>query len=304
LASLASMLYGAALVLPGESFNADKVLDSIHTYGGTLLYGVPTMMLEVVNAHSLNSSARNVSTLRGGAMAGSLCPSELVRRMIDELNLREMVCAYGMTETSPISFSTDIGDSIEIRCSTVGRVVDHVESKIIDSATRKVLKWGEVGEIATKGYSVMLGYWNQPEKTKESITEDGFMLTGDLGTIDAQGFCRIVGRSKDMIIRGGENIFPAEIENYLLKMKGVMDVSCIGVPDEKYGEEVCVWIRPKESDITLDEIVAFCKGKIAHYKIPRYVFNVQEFPLTVSGKIKKNEMREITSDWLKKKARL
>lgn len=297
---LCIMSHAATIVLSSESFNADAAIESISRYGGTLLYGVPTMMLEVHTAYMKTPSRYNISALRGGAMGGSPCPPALMRKMADDMNMRQIACVYGMTETSPVSFTTDLDDNMDMRCNTVGRVLDHVEAKIVDTVTRKVVPIGQVGEVCTKGYSVMLGYWNQPDKTKEAITSDGFMQTGDLGSIDAHGYCRIVGRSKDMIIRGGENIFPAEVENFLLKMPGVQDVSVIGVPDERMGEEVCAWIRPKAGqEFTVKQVHDFCKGKIGHYKIPRYIFNVAEFPLTVTGKVKKNEMRETTAGWLK-----
>lgn len=299
---LCMMSHGGTIVLPSEHFDAGKSIECISKYRGTMLYGVPTMMLEVHSAYMKDSQKYDITKLRGGAMGGSPCPPELMRRMMDDMNMREISCIYGMTETSPISFSTDIEDGLIKRCETVGRVMEHVEVKIVDPSTKSVLEIGQIGEIWTKGYSVMLGYWNQPEKTKESISPDGFMQTGDLGYLDAEGYCRIVGRSKDMIIRGGENIFPAEIENFLIKMPNIQDVSVIGVPDDRMGEEVCAWIKPKCGFIlTTQQVHDYCKGKISHYKIPRFVFNVDDFPLTVTGKVRKNEMREITKLWIKNK---
>ena len=297
---LAALVLDATIVLPSESFNAEACLHSIDLYGVTIMYGVPTMHLEVELFHQRNPKFHNVQSLIGGAMGGSPCPPDLMKKMI-KLGMKDMVCAYGMTETSPVSFSTCSEDSLENQCNTVGTVLDHVEVKIVDQQSGKTLKIGEVGELCTRGYSVMTGYWNQEDKTKEAITEDGFMKTGDLASIDSHGFCRIVGRSKDMIIRGGENIFPAEVENFLLKMPGVNDVAIIGVPDQRFGEEVCAWIRPKHDDLTVEQVKKFCKNKIAHYKVPRYVFNVKEFPLTVTGKVRKQDMRTKTVEWLKNK---
>ncbi len=315
----------ATIVLPSESFDANATLNAIANQRGTLVYGVPTMLLELHLAHTAKGApVRDIFALRGGGIGGSPCPPELMQKLIRDLKMTQIACAYGMTETSPVSLSTVrmslsfvfvfffffffplfkcIEDSVDLRCSTVGRVMPHLEVKIV-SEQGAVLPLNSVGEVLVKGYSVMLGYWNNADKTRESIV-DGFMKTGDLASCDDRGFFRIVGRSKDMIIRGGENVFPTEVESFLLTMPGVKDAAVIGVPDARLGEEVCAWIRTHEGGphepITLDSVKRFCSGKIAHFKTPRFVFVVPEFPLTVTGKVQKNVMRETTQKWLAEK---
>jgi fatty-acyl-CoA synthase len=227
-------------------------------------------------------------------MAGSTCPVEVMRRVIDEMGMTEVTIAYGMTETSPVSTQTRRDDSLERRVATVGRVHPHVEIKIVDPDTGATLGYDEPGELCTRGYSVMLGYWDEPQRTAEAVDEDGWMRTGDLAQMDADGYVAIVGRIKDMVIRGGENVYPREVEEFLYSHPDVEDVQIIGVPDEKYGEELMAWVRlrPGAQTLTAEAVRAFCEGRLAHYKIPRYVHIVDGFPMTVTGKVRKVEMRE------------
>ena len=263
----------------------------------TVLYGVPTMFIAELDHPEF--ARFDLSSLRTGTMAGSPCPIEVMRRVIGELHMEEVTIAYGMTETSPVSFQSATDDPIERRVSTVGRVHPHVEVKVVDQEG-KVVPCGETGELLTRGYSVMRGYWNDEEKTREAIDKAGWMHTGDQATIDADGYCNIVGRIKDMVIRGGENVYPREIEEFLYRHPKVQDVQVIGVPDEKYGEELCAWIKLRDGEeANADEIKAFCKDQIAHFKMPRYVRFVDEFPMTVTGKIQKFKMRETTIAELK-----
>jgi fatty-acyl-CoA synthase len=233
--------------------------------------------------------------LRTGCMAGSPCPVEVMKRVINEMHMEDVTICYGMTETSPVSTQTGPDDSLDHRVSTVGRVHPHLEVKVVDPETDLAVPVGEAGEFCTRGYSVMSGYWNEPEKTAE-VLRDGWMHTGDLATMDADGYLNIVGRIKDMVIRGGENVYPREIEEFLYTHADIEDVQVIGVPDEKYGEEICAWIRMRSgsAELDVDAVRAFCDGRLAHYKIPRYVMIVDEFPMTVTGKIRKVEMREQT----------
>jgi len=234
----------------------------------------------------------DLSSLRTGVMAGSPCPIEVMKKVIDRMHMREVGIGYGMTETSPVSFQTAMNDPLERRVSTVGRIQPHLEVKIVDESGAIVPR-GQPGELCTRGYSVMIGYWNDREKTAEAVDEEGWMHTGDLATIDDEGYCNIVGRIKDMVIRGGENVFPREIEEYLFRHPKIEDVQVIGVPDPKFGEEICAWVKLRAGEASSrEEIVAFCKGQIAHYKIPRYVKFVDSFPMTVTGKIQKFEMRK------------
>jgi fatty-acyl-CoA synthase len=237
----------------------------------------------------------DVSSLRTGVMAGTTCSAHLMKRVVKEMNMKDVTICYGMTETSPDSFQTEPEDSFEKRTETVGTVHEHVECKVVDS-DGNVVPVGTPGELLTKGYVVMLGYWNDEKRTKESIKQ-GWMHTGDLATIDTDGYCRIVGRIKDMIIRGGENVFPREVEDFLIKHPGISDVQVIGLPDAKFGEELCAWIirRPGHSSVTEEDVKQFCKGHIAHYKIPKYILFVDSFPMTLSGKVKKFEMRAETA---------
>jgi len=282
--------YGAAMIYPSEGFDPLEVLRAVEAERCTALYGVPTMFIAELDHPEFGNF--DLSSLRTGTMAGSPCPTEVMKRVIGDMNMKEVTIAYGMTETSPVSFQSSAADSIERRVSTVGRVHPHVEVKIVDEDNHIVAP-GIPGELMTRGYSVMLGYWNDPEITTEAIDAAGWMHTGDQATIDEEGFCKIVGRIKDMVIRGGENVYPREIEEFLYRHPKVQDVQVIGVPDEKYGEELCAWICLKEGEHSNpEEIRAFCKGQIAHYKIPRYVRFVDEFPMTVTGKVQKFKMRE------------
>ena len=290
LGNLACITHGAAMIYPDEAFDPLTVLKSVQAERCTAIYGVPTMFIAEVEHPEFDQY--DMSSLRTGIMAGSPCPIEVMKRVVDEMSMSEVTIAYGMTETSPVSFMTSTDDPLERRVRTVGRVHPHVEVKIID-AEGAVVAPGESGELCTRGYSVMLGYWNDEEKTTEAIDAAGWMHTGDLATLDEQGYGNIVGRIKDMVIRGGENIYPREIEEFLYRNRKVGDVQVIGVPDKKYGEELCAWIKLREGETaTEDEIKSFCQGQIAHFKIPRYVRFVDDFPMTVTGKVQKFVMRE------------
>ena len=287
---LAAMTHGALSVLPGDAFEALAVLESVQRERCTALHGVPTMFIaELDHPRFVEFDLRS---LRTGIMAGSPCPIAIMRRVVAEMHMPEVTICYGMTETSPVSFQSQADDSLERRVSTVGRVHPHVQVKIIDAAGR-VTQRGTPGELLTRGYSVMRGYWNEPERTREAIDAAGWMHSGDLAVIDAQGYCNIVGRVKDMIIRGGENVYPREIEEYLYRHPKVLDVAVVGVPDRKYGEEVGAVIRLREGvTANAEEIIEFCRGQIAHYKVPRYVRFVDAFPMTVTGKVQKYLIRE------------
>ena len=290
--NLMSTAFGATMVYPSEAFDPLEVLRTVEAERCSVLYGVPTMFIAELDHPEF--AGFDLSSLRTGTMAGSPCPIEVMRRVIGEMHMEEVTIAYGMTETSPVSFQSATDDPIERRVSTVGRVHPHVEVKVVDQQG-KLVPCGETGELLTRGYSVMRGYWNDEEKTEESIDKAGWMHTGDQATIDAEGYCNIVGRIKDMVIRGGENVYPREIEEFLYRHPKVQDVQVIGVPDEKYGEELCAWIKLRGgADADADEIKAFCKDQIAHFKVPRYVRFVDEFPMTVTGKIQKFKMRETT----------
>jgi fatty-acyl-CoA synthase len=280
---------GATMVFPGEGFDATDTLTSIARNRCTALHGVPTMFIAMLADASF--AQHDLSSLRTGIMAGAPCPVETMRQVIAHMHMREVTIAYGMTETSPISFQSSLDDPLERRVSTVGRIQPHLEVKIVD-ADGRIVPVGRSGELCTRGYAVMRGYWQDDERTRESIDAAGWMHSGDLATIDAQGYCNIVGRVKDMLIRGGENVFPREVEEYLLRHPAIQDVQVFGVPDAKYGEEVCAWIIPRRGQM-LDEqqVRDFCKGQIAHYKVPRYVRFVEQFPLTATGKPQKFEMR-------------
>jgi fatty-acyl-CoA synthase len=290
LGNLACVTHGAAMIYPGEGFDAKSVLDTVQLEKCTGLHGVPTMFIAILDHPDFASY--DLSGLRTGIMAGSPCPIQVMTRVIEQMHMKEITIAYGMTETSPVSFQSSVDDPVDLRVSTVGRVHPHLEVKIVDAEGRIVAR-GEKGELLTRGYSVMLGYWGDEEKTREAIDAARWMHTGDLAVIDENGFCSIVGRSKDMVIRGGENIYPREVEEYLYRHPKVLDVQCVGVPDPKYGEELCACIilRPgMQADA--EEIKAFCNGQIAHYKIPRYVRFVESFPMTVTGKIQKFMLRK------------
>jgi fatty-acyl-CoA synthase len=287
---LGCVTHGAAMVFPGEAFEPGAVLKAITDERCTALYGVPTMFIGELNHPGFDNF--DLSSLRTGAMAGSPCPVEVMRRVINEMHMHEVTIAYGMTETSPVSFQSLSDDTLERRVSSVGCVHPFVEVKIVDEQGRVVAR-GERGEILTRGYSVMVGYWDDEEKTREAIDAAGWMHTGDLGVLDDEGYCNIVGRLKDMIIRGGENVYPREIEEFLYGHPDIRDVQVFGVPDPKLGEEICAWIVPKDGkEISEKDIREYCKGQIAHYKIPRYVRSVTEFPMTVTGKVQKFAMRD------------
>jgi fatty-acyl-CoA synthase len=290
LGNLACVTHGATMVFPGESFEPKAVLETVQAERCTGLHGVPTMFITLLDHPDF--AQYDLSTLRTGIMAGSPCPAEVMSRVISKMHLGEITIAYGMTETSPVSFQSSVDDPVPLRVSTIGRVHPHLEVKIVDT-DGKIVPRGVKGELLTRGYSVMLGYWGDDEKTRETIDAARWMHTGDLAVIDEQGFATIVGRAKDMVIRGGENIYPREIEEFLYRHPKVLDVQCVGVPDVKYGEELCACIvlRPG-MEATEDEIRDFCKGQIAHYKIPRHIRFVDSFPMTVTGKIQKYLLRQ------------
>lgn len=292
--TLACIASGAALILPGESFDAEATLTAVAQERCTALYGVPTMFVAMLDHPSF--STFDLTSLRTGVMAGAPCPVKVMKRVIADMNMREVTICYGMTETSPVSFQSTFDADIETRTSTVGFVHPHIEAKVIDEAGQ-TLPLGRTGELQIRGYSVMAGYWGAPKQTAEVIDAEGWMHTGDLATIDGEGRARIIGRTKDMIIRGGENIYPAEIENYLLRHPAVSEVAIFGVPDDRFGEEVCAWIKAR-SPIDEDEIRKFCDGNIAYFKIPKHIRFVESFPMTVTGKIQKFEMRTSMRDEL------
>ncbi len=280
---------GATMVFPGEGFDAAQTLDALAKERCTAVYGVPTMFVAMLE--TLAEAPRDLSHMRTGIMAGAPCPVEVMQRVTSEMNLEEVTICYGMTETSPVSFQSFVDDPTEKRCETVGRVHPHLEVKIVDPEGR-IVPVGARGELCTRGYSVMKGYWEDPDKTAESIV-DGWMHTGDLAVFDEEGFCSIVGRVKDMIIRGGENIYPREIEEYLMRHPKVSDVQVFGIPDEKFGEEVCAWAIAKPgTDLTEEDLRDSLKGQIAHYKIPRHIRIVDEIPMTITGKPQKFVMRD------------
>jgi len=288
--NMACLTHGSAMVLPGEGFDPLATLRTVAKERCTSLYGVPTMFIAELDHPEFSSF--DLTSLRTGVMAGSPCPVEVMRRCVRDMNLIEMTIAYGMTETSPVSTQTLIGDSLEKQTGTVGCAHPHVEIKIVDSEGRIVPR-DTTGEFCTRGYSVMLGYWEDQERTSEAIDENGWMHTGDLATMDADGYCNIVGRIKDMVIRGGENIYPREIEEFLYRHPAIQDVQVFGVPDRRFGEELCAWIKVRSGESLSEEgIKAFCQGQNAHYKIPRHIRFVDEFPMTVTGKIQKYIMRE------------
>jgi fatty-acyl-CoA synthase len=289
--NLGCLTHTATMVYPSESFDPASVLRAIEQFRCDVLYGVPTMFIAILNHPDF--AKYDLSSLRRGIMAGAPCPIEVMKEVAARMNMGEITIAYGMTETSPVSFQSSRDDPIELRVSTVGRIQPHLEVKIVDSRG-KVVPRGEAGELCTRGYSVMLGYWNDDKRTREAIDPAGWMHTGDLATIDEEGYCRIVGRIKDMVIRGGENVYPREVEEFLYTHPQIQDVQVIGVPDPKYGEELCAWIVPKRGAVLgAEEVQAFCKGRIAHYKVPRYVRMVEGFPTTVTGKVQKFAMREV-----------
>ena len=292
--NLACTVHGATMVVPNDSFDPVKTLEAVERERCTSLYGVPTMF--IAELQEMEQKTYDLSSLRTGVLAGSLCPPEIMKKVKEQMNMHEITICYGMTETSPVSTQTIIGAPFEKQIHSVGTIHDHLEIKIIDPDTKAILKRGQSGELCTRGYSVMLKYWNSPDATRQVIDEQRWMHSGDLAMMDEDGYLHISGRIKDLIIRGGENISPKEIEDFLYTYKGVMDAQVIGVPSEKYGEEIMAWIKPKEGvTLTEEELRSFCKDRIAHYKIPKYWKFVTEFPMTISGKIRKVEMREIAA---------
>jgi fatty-acyl-CoA synthase len=290
--NLGATTHGSCIVIPAPSFDAGATLDAVAAERCTSLYGVPTMFIAELNHPSLASL--DLSCLRTGIMAGSPCPIEVMKRVIAEMNMSEVSICYGMTETSPVSTQTRMDDDLERRTSTVGRVMPHLEIKVVDPVSGLTVPRGEPGELCTRGYSVMLGYWDNEAATAEAIDTARWMHTGDLAVMGDDGYLNIVGRIKDMVIRGGENVYPRELEEFLYGHPDIVDVQVVGVPDERYGEELCAWIRLREgaAPITPESLHEFCTGKLAHYKIPRYVHIADEFPMTVTGKVRKIEMRE------------
>jgi fatty-acyl-CoA synthase len=290
--------HGSTMVIPGPGFEPGATLTAIQDERCTAVYGVPTMFIAMQNHPDF--AAYDLTSLRTGLMAGSPCPIEVMKRCISDMHMAEVGIAYGMTETSPVSTQTRADDDLERRTSTIGRVHPHVEIKIVDPVSGETLPREQPGELCTRGYSVMLGYWEQPDKTAEAIDADGWMHTGDLALMRTDGYANIVGRIKDMVLRGGENVYPREIEEFLYTHPDIQDVQVIGVPDEKYGEEICAWIKVRAAAPPLDveAVRAFCSGRLANFKIPRYVMLVDEFPMTVTGKIRKVEMRARTVEAL------
>jgi fatty-acyl-CoA synthase len=290
--NLAATSHGATMVIPAPGFDPVATLRAVQEERCTSLYGVPTMFIAELALPDFASY--DLSSLRTGIMAGSPCPVEVMKRCVSDFHMPEVTIMYGMTETSPVSTQTATDDPLDKRVGTVGRVHPHVEIRIVDPVTGEVCERGVAGEFQTRGYSVMLGYWNDPERTAEAITKEGWMKTGDLATMDDEGYANIVGRIKDMIIRGGENVYPREIEEFLYTHPSIRDVQVIGVPDAKYGEEVmaCVILKEGAPTLTIDALRDFCRDRIAHYKVPRYLEIVESFPMTVTGKVRKVEMRE------------
>jgi fatty-acyl-CoA synthase len=291
LGNLACTTHGACIVIPAPGFDAAETLRTVQSERCTSLYGVPTMFIAELALPDF--ADYDLSTLRTGIMAGSPCPVEVMKRVVSEMHMTEVTICYGMTETSPVSTQTTAHDDMERRVSTVGRVHPHVEVKVTDPETGRVLPRGRPGELCTRGYSVMIGYWDEPAKTAEAIDAARWMHTGDLAVMDEAGYLNIVGRIKDMVIRGGENVYPREVEEFLYAHPAIEDVQVIGVPDVKYGEELCAWIKLRPgAELTDDEVRQYCQGKIAHFKIPRYIRISAEFPMTVTGKVQKFKMRE------------
>ena len=290
--NLACTSHGATMVIPGPGFDPKATLHAVAAERCTSLYGVPTMFIAELNDPDFDSY--DLSSLRTGIMAGSPCPVEVMKQVVERMGMGEVTICYGMTETSPVSTQTRADDTLDRRVSTVGRVHPHIEVKVVDPETGLTLPRGEPGELCTRGYSVMLGYWDEPARTAEAIDAARWMHTGDIGIMDDEGYLNITGRIKDMVIRGGENVYPREIEEFLYTHPDVIDAQVVGVPDVKYGEELCAWVKVREGapELTVEALREFAGGKLAHYKIPRYVLVVDEFPMTVTGKVRKVEMRE------------
>jgi fatty-acyl-CoA synthase len=296
LGNLACTTHGACMVVPAPSFDPRATLRTVQEERCTSLYGVPTMFIAELDLPDFEDF--NLTSLRTGIMAGSPCPVEVMRKVIDRMHMTDVTICYGMTETSPVSTQTAADDDLDHRTATVGRVHPHVEIKIVEPTAGECVERGTTGELCTRGYCVMLGYWNDAEQTAHAIDRAGWMHTGDLATMDQAGYVNIVGRSKDIIIRGGENIYPREIEEFLYAHPDISDVQIVGVPNERYGEEVAAFVIPRvPGKLDPEEVREFCRGKIAHYKIPRYVIPVEEFPMTITGKIQKFKLREQAIEW-------
>jgi fatty-acyl-CoA synthase len=295
--NLAATSHGACVVLPADAFEPGAVLEAVQAERCTVLYGVPTMFIAELDHPDFDSY--DLSSLRTGIMAGSPCPVEVMRKVVDRMHMSEVTICYGMTETSPVSTQTGAEDDLEHRTATVGRVHPHVEIRVADPETGRTLTRGQTGEFQTRCYSVMLGYWDDPERTAEAIDQARWMHTGDQAVMADDGYVKIVGRIKDMIIRGGENVYPREIEEFLYSHPAVADVQVVGVPDERYGEEIMAWVIVREgATLDEDELRGYCRGKIAHYKVPRYVATCSDFPMTVTGKVQKHKLREQAIDKL------
>ena len=289
--NLAAVTHGATMVIPAAAFDPVATLRAVQDERCTSLYGVPTMFIAELDCEQFGQF--DLSSLRTGIMAGSPCPIEVMKRVVSDLHMEQVTICYGMTETSPVSTQSRVDDDLVKRVSTVGRVHPHVEVQIVDPVTGEVVPRGQTGELCTRGYSVMLGYWDEPDKTAQAIDRDGWMHTGDLGVMDDDGYVNIVGRIKDMVIRGGENVYPREVEEFLYAHPAIADVQVVGVPDPRYGEELCAWVRLKpRASLTEQELRDHCTGRLAHYKVPRYLVITDEFPMTVTGKIQKFKMRD------------
>jgi fatty-acyl-CoA synthase len=295
--NLGTLAHGGCVVIPAPAFDPGATLEAVAAERVTSLYGVPTMFIAMLDHPEFDSF--DLSSLRTGIMAGSPCPIEVMKKVVDRMHMSEVGIAYGMTETSPVSTQTRVDDPLERRVGSVGRVGPHVEVKVVDPDTGLTVERGVPGELCTRGYSVMLGYWEDPQRTAEAVDRARWMHTGDLATMDDEGYLNIVGRSKDMIIRGGENVYPREIEEFLYTHESIADVSVIGVPDERYGEELCAWVIARPG-LTLDEdaVRGYCRERLAHFKVPRYVVFVDEFPMTVTGKVQKFKMRDASIERL------
>uniref|UniRef100_A0A8C8ZSB7 Medium-chain acyl-CoA ligase ACSF2, mitochondrial n=1 Tax=Prolemur simus TaxID=1328070 RepID=A0A8C8ZSB7_PROSS len=289
--TMVCILHGATLILSSPIFNGKKVLEAISRERGTIVYGTPTMYVDVLNQPDFSSY--DISSVYGGVIAGSPAPPELIRAIINKMNMKELAVGYGTTENSPVTFMNFPDDTVEQKSESVGRIMPHTEAQVVSTETGTLVALNTPGELCIRGYCVMLGYWGEPQKTEEVVGQDKWYRTGDIAMMDEQGFCKIVGRSKDMIIRGGENIYPAELEDFFHTHPKVQEVQVVGVKDSRMGEEICACIRLKSGEkTTAEEIKAFCKGKIAHFKIPRYVVFVTNYPLTISGKVQKFKLRE------------
>ncbi len=289
--NLAATTHGSCMVIPGQGFDPVATLEAVQQERCTSLYGVPTMFIAELSVPEVASY--DLTSLRTGIMAGSPCPIEVMKRVVEDMGCTEMTICYGMTETSPVSTQSRTDDDLDLRVSTVGSVHPHIEIKIVDPESGADVPPGEVGEFCTRGYSIMLGYWNEPELTRAAIDEDGWMHTEDLATMDERGYVNIVGRIKDMVIRGGENVYPREIEEFLYAHPAIADVQVVGVPDEKYGEQLCAWVRLSEpGSVTAEALREHCRSRLAHYKVPEFIVFVDEFPMTVTGKVQKYKLRE------------